>query len=354
VERALLDLLTSHTSLAIAVSDVDGTLTSMSPGLERMLGWTFRPLSEAEVATELSLYDETGTVRLSAPDLPMARARRGELVQDVVVTVPRGTGRKDLTYLRCNAAPLKNPKGGTCGAFLLVVDVTAERMAAMRAEEFRDQLVTMVNHELRTPLTKLVGHVDVLTDAVDTLPPALRPGVETIGRAVADLARLSATISQLVDIDAATQASPAPADLVPQVRAAARVLQGSYRRGGVELRLDVPDSLVMDVDAELVRRAVRGLLRDALTLAVERSVVTVRLDETDDCARLTIAGEAHTLDEAAAPGAALVTASTSTESRRHLGWALAHSVAVAHAGTLRLDRDGRRLEVCMTLRRSRS
>ncbi len=157
MERALLEMLGSHSAIALAVSDAEGHVTLTTPALERMIGrhtdvgvaWSFE---------SLPLYDALGEHRFTPDEMPLTRARRGEIVIDEVCSLSRPDGW--TVYLRCSATPLRGDDEQIRGAIALVQDVTSEWVSMLKQAELRDRLVTTVSHELRTPLTKIVGHAE--------------------------------------------------------------------------------------------------------------------------------------------------------------------------------------------------
>src|SRR4051812_24408456 len=133
-----LQTLLAQTSVGIAASDIEGRLTLLSPALQELFDQPFEPIGEAELGPRFQLYDESGTAPLALEDVPLVRARAGEVVRDQVVTARIGS--RGLVYLRCNAAPLRSGEE-ILGAIGLVQDVTAEHAALARQGELRERLV---------------------------------------------------------------------------------------------------------------------------------------------------------------------------------------------------------------------
>lgn len=340
MERALLDLLATHTSLAAATSDREGTLTLMTPALERMLGHAYQPLAEGELPRVLGLLYEDGVTPLEVADMPIARARAGEMVIDAVVAVRPVEDSARLRYLRCNGGPLWDDAGAVRGAFVLVQDVTEEWTLRTRQDDLRGRLVTTVNHELRTPVAKLLGHAELLQDRRAELPDWARSSVDAITRAAGDLADLSATMTALVDLEAASHVTPVKTDVVPHLTAAIEELADLARARDVAIDRRLPPALVAAVEVPALRRAVRELLDNALIYAPPGTSVLVGVEADEEWLTITVADQGvgipagdrdrllQPFERGDHPGQRV--------SSRGLGLAYARTIACAHAGDLAL------------------
>ena len=150
---SVMHALVTQARLAVAACDTSGNLIMFSPALERIFGWSFTPLTEAQFFDAIPLLTADGKTPLPPEDRPLTRARHGEVVSDAVVAADTADGRR--IYLRCNAAPLRDDDRTERGAVLLVQNITMETAGRVEQEELRHRLIDTVNHEFRTPLTKL-------------------------------------------------------------------------------------------------------------------------------------------------------------------------------------------------------
>lgn len=187
-----------QTGVALVACDAAGRLTLLSPAFQEMFGMPFLPLSEDVLPEVFGLCREDGQAALCAEEVPLARARAGEFVRDEVVRARDRDG--EPVYLRCNGAPLTDDDGQPAGALVIAQDVTAETLAAQRAEALRQRLVETINHEFRTPLAALLGHVELIHDHRDDLDldPELLRWLQAIERAGWTLRDLVIKASELV------------------------------------------------------------------------------------------------------------------------------------------------------------
>ncbi|WP_137292643.1 PAS domain-containing sensor histidine kinase [Nocardioides dongxiaopingii] len=341
MEGALLDLLERHTSLALAASDADGTLTMMTPALERLLGQAYAPVRECDLSAQMNLYYEDGRTPLQTIDMPIARARAGEQVIDAIVTARPDVESERLTYLRCNATPLRDASTEICGALVLVQDVTEEWRVRAREGELRERLMATVNHELRTPVAKLLGHAELLLDVRDQMPGWARASLDTVWRASEELADLSDTITSLVDLEAAAHIVPTYCDVAPVLHQVADDLTAKFgRRCGATIDVSSPAHLRATVDLRAVTRAVSELVTNAMTYAPAASQIAIEGHVDGSCLVITVADDGAGIAEddyarllrpferGAHDGQPV--------SSRGLGLAYARAIATAHAGGLDL------------------
>lgn len=341
MQRALFEILTKHTSLAVATSDADGTLTMMTPALERILGHAYCPWAENDLPDVLHLFHQDGQTPLLPEEMPIAKARRGETVIDEVVAARPRDHAEGPVFLRCNAEPLRDDAGGIRGAFALVIDITEEWCARSRQAELRDRLIETVNHELRTPVTKLLGHAELLLQSErDDLPPRTRTSVDAMSRAARDLAGLCDTISQLVDLEAMAHADRVRTDVAEHLSVAVdqfRALHGD----GVAIAVHLGPGLVADVDPRALARAASELLTNAVTYSPAEAEVVLSAQAVESWLVIRVADQGpgipredrqrllEPFERGNRPG--------QPTNSRGLGLAYARTIASAHGGTLTLE-----------------
>jgi signal transduction histidine kinase len=196
VDPAALQTLVCRAGLAMAAMDAAGTLTMLSPGLERLLHRQYEVVPAESVAERFHLYTEGGARLLEPDEVPIVRASRGEVVEDATVTV-KAPGQP-VRHLRVNATPLVGPQGERQGAWAVMTDVTS-LVAAARGELNRS-LAETVNHNLRTPLTTMLGHAELLLDQQATLPPEANRSLDALWRAGQRLNDVLTWISEWIDL----------------------------------------------------------------------------------------------------------------------------------------------------------
>jgi PAS domain S-box-containing protein len=330
--------LLQSSAFMLMACDGEGTITFISPGLQRILGRQFRHEPVADLAHDADLSTWDGSEPLSTDELPLMRALRGEVVTDALITVRSTTGGR--AYLRSNGAPVTDEKGTVKGAIVVIQEITADHLAKGEREELRERLVSTVNHELRTPLAKLLGHAELLRERnVDD--PAARKSIDAISRAANDLKELADTITDLSDLHAHTLVTRRYANVADVLRDAVASHREPGGARGVVLVPEIPPELPAFVDPRAIRRAVVELLRNASTYAPAGSNVRVRVDDDELTVRVSVCD-----DGSGIPAAEVDRLIQPFERGNHpmqpvnsrgLGLAVANAVAVAHGGELVLQ-----------------
>jgi len=337
--RVHLETLLAHTRLAVAASDASGRMTLFSPALEELFGAPFEDVHEREMVEAFELYAADGTTPLRTEDIPLVRARHGEVVTDAVVTTRRHDG--DLVYLRCNAAPLRGEDDEIVGAVVLVQDVTTEHAAQREQEELRERLVVTINHELRTPLTKLLGHAEILSEHRDDLPHHLRNSADVISRSADALQDIAELISALADLESHARLTKTFGSVSALLRECVESTRARATARGLDLREDLPQRLHATVDPEEVQRAVCALLDNAVAYAPEGTAVDLRLSADRSWLQIDVCD--HGTGIPPHERARLVEPFERGDhplqpvNSRGLGLTLAHTIATAHGGELLLD-----------------
>ena len=340
MERTLFELLSSHPSFALAVSDLDGRVTLMTPALHDMVGLTPEDVLDQAAAGQVEIYDATGRRALDVDELPHLRAARGDVVVDQICAVRRPDGTS--TYLRCNAAPVHGPDGASQGSIVLVQDVTTDWSSSLKQAELRDRLLTTVNHGLRTPMTVILGHAEMLVDALDgSVPEQLHQSVRAIARAGAELADLAATITYLGQLDQTVRVDRTAGDLAALVREVGAGCETTVSAAGLTLRTDSGAPLVHQIDPALVARAVRELVDNAAAQAPPGTQVTLQTGTWGGAAEVRVADQgpgiaAHERTRLVQPFERGSGADPSASSPG-MGLALAEAIATAHGGSLVLE-----------------
>jgi len=239
--------------LGMAACDPSGRLTFLSAPLRELLGESFEGDEHTEPSALSQLYQQDGVTRLRSEELPLARARQGEVVVDAVIC-HRSEAKAVRTYLRCNAAPIA--VGSVNGAVVFVEDLTAgrrDRQVRPGRQQQDDNLISTLNHELRTPLTKLIGHAELLQDMRSQLPGNAVHALEQVCQAADELRELADLISCMGDLDTPGRLTDAAPAQMPE----------QLSRGRLRSVPQIPLQLVSDLDQATAIDVIAALNKDA-------------------------------------------------------------------------------------------
>ena len=202
------------------------------------------------------------------------------------------------------------------------------------------QVSNAIAHDLRTPITRARARLEdaALHAKSET---ELRAGVE---RAVADLDGVTAVFQALMRIAeievGARRSAFAEVDLGPLLADLADLYGAVAEEHGLTLRLDVPDTLAILGDRDLLQQAVANLLDNAIKFSPDGGRIALSAARLDRQVRLSVADQGPGIPEADRPRATErffrgETARSTPGSG--LGLALVQAVALLHEGTLMLE-----------------
>ncbi|MFN3243899.1 MAG: sensor histidine kinase [Planctomycetota bacterium] len=225
---------------------------------------------------------------------------------------------------------------------LLVWRFSRRELALVR---MRRDFVDVVSHELRTPLTALSLKSEML--ARGDVPAARRQHyLQALDR---DVQRLTDQVQRILDFGRLERGAELQREVVPTRSVLARGLRAgmpALRLVDQRLDVDAPRGLPdVDVDLEVLTRALRNLLENAAKYAPPGSTVAVRATADTRAVTVEVAdtGPGVRRDERAAIFQPFVRASSATPGIQGsgLGLALVASAARAHGGSVEVhDRDG--------------
>jgi two-component system phosphate regulon sensor histidine kinase PhoR len=151
----------------------------------------------------------------------------------------------------------------------LVRDVTEERRAAATRRDF----VANASHELRTPVAAIRGAAETLLAGALDRPETARGFVEIVHRQAERLSRLTQDLLDLSRLESRQwRFEVAPVDLKLLGRQVVELHGPTARKKGLELRLDVPDGLVVVADGRALEQVVVNLLDNAIKYTPTGSV----------------------------------------------------------------------------------
>lgn len=209
---------------------------------------------------EMSAFAADGTTRLERWQLPLSRARRGEVFENELVWYGNpGEGRRALSV---TARRLTDIDRSAAGTIVVSRDVTTEEQA-LRA---REDLVASVSHELRTPLTSIVGYLELALDG-PALPDSTRRDLEVAER---NAGRLLELVADILAVSASSRhgvqlhVHPEPADVAEIVAGAVESIAPRAAERSITVDTSAVEPAVASVDPHRIRQVVDNLLSNAV------------------------------------------------------------------------------------------
>jgi signal transduction histidine kinase len=208
----------------------------------------------------------------------------------------------------------------------------------------QDRYHRVASHELRTPLTSIRGYAEeLLEEAGSPLPQTQRESAAAILRNTDRLEMLIEDMLLVARLDGGhVETDLGSLELGRIVAEAVEDARGSAARRGVVVDVRAARARLA-ADERLLRRAVRGLLRNGLADSPRGSVLHVRVGEETGAVRLLVCDRGGGLsedDRRRATERFHRAETTGARAGTGLELAIARGVAAAHGGRLELAPDG--------------
>jgi two-component system phosphate regulon sensor histidine kinase PhoR len=242
------------------------------------------------------VVDDTGRVTLTnrALDLLLERDARGrrpkKLIrsQELQQAIRRARKQRKATEVeiegqigervhtfRAQVSPLP----GRNGAVTVLHDVSSLKAA----DRVRRDFVANASHELRTPLTAIRGFAETLRDGALADPDVGPRFVDGILRHTARLQRLTEDLVLLSRAESLEQVyEPSPTDLGELARECVSSLDSSARKKGIRVDLEVPEPVLVSVNAHALEGVLINLVDNAIKYSSEGGEVHVRVVRDGD------------------------------------------------------------------------
>lgn len=230
-------------------------------------GWVPSPTDAAHEGVPLLAQDRR--TQIPPERRPLVRAASGERIDGEIFWVGSGP---DALALSVVSRPVDGPEGGAVVAF---GDVTG----LVNAVDDKAELVRTVAHEFRSPLTAVLGNLDLVLES-EHLTSADRLRIEVAQRSAERLLDLASDL-----VASSSNALPVRldfADMSPVLAARADAARLSAVAAGVQLDIDIEDSLWARIDPLRVGQAVDNLISNAIKYSPDGGTVALRGRRDDE------------------------------------------------------------------------
>ncbi|MDD4955549.1 MAG: ATP-binding protein [Candidatus Omnitrophica bacterium] len=135
----------------------------------------------------------------------------------------------------------------------------------------KSDFISNVSHELRTPLTSVKGFSSLLVaEKFGKLPEEAKKRLETIDENVDKLVNMVNTLLDIARIESGkTEVKIAPADIAKSIRDAGEFLTPQMQAKNIKLVFDVPDTVLVYMDKNLIDQVLINLIGNAVKFTPE-------------------------------------------------------------------------------------
>ena len=273
-QRRHLEAIISQMLDGVVIADAEGQLLVTNVAAERMLGGQFGDLLEGPEAPAPDNYLAISPVRLPL----IRRALDGESLLAEEICIASDSGERILS---ASATAIRDERGETSGAVVVLRDVTAER----EIDRMKDEFVATVSHELRTPITAVLGYSDLMLRGLRG--PLTQPQTDAMNSVRNAGHRLLRLIEDLLDIsklEAGKQELLLEVVSVPTAVSRA-VSAVAFLAGAKKIRLEesIPRRLPLVIaDEGQLQQILANLLSNAVKFTPEGGTVTIGASVSED------------------------------------------------------------------------
>jgi PAS domain S-box-containing protein len=284
-ERRSLGAVFDTVDVGLLLIDEQGRFERMNRRLVDTMAIPYPHGHAGRVGQEGMVFRADGVTALTREEIPSYRASHGEEFDDLLIWV--GNDPATRRAFSVSARNVRDEHGRTAGSALACKDVT-DLLEALQAKE---DFVASASHELRTPLTSVLGYLELISDRED-MPSGLATQLFVVQR---NAQRLRALVTDLLVAaeaqDGGLDLHRTDSDLVQIVQEAVESARPYAATSGVDLRVEVPASMVTLVDAQRVRQVADNLISNAIKYNDAGGRVSVSLRQVDDSVELVVADD---------------------------------------------------------------
>ena len=264
-----------------------GELTIFNHAARELHGIPGSASLNGSFGSHYDLYARDGVTLLSPDEAPLARALRGETLQNEELMIASRNGWARTIVV--NARPMLDEQGLALGAFATVEDVTerhrteqdlrAELERAKESDRLKSAFLANMSHEVRTPLNIILGYNTMIAEhfneAGDTSQKPLLDSIERACRrlmntvhAILDISRIEVGVFEIHPV------ALKPARVIEQI---ALDYEDSAAAKGIVLKCEFEerDATIL-FDEHCLKRTVEQLFDNAIKFT-DKGGVTARL-----------------------------------------------------------------------------
>ena len=226
---------------------------------------------------------------------------------------------------------------------------------AKEAEQRKNDLIVYLAHDLKTPLTSVIGYLTLLRDEPQ-LSPEMRARYTNI--ALEKALRLEDLTNEFFEITrfnlSHMELEKAPVDLALMLRQVASEFEPALAKKGLSCRVELPQAMPYECDADKMARVFDNLLRNAMLYSFENTTVYIRGTSGPQGVELHFENEGRTIPPEKLARVfeqffRLDSARSTSTGGAGLGLAIAKQIVELHGGTISAASADNKVKFTVTL-----
>lgn len=236
-------------------------------------------------------------------------------------------------------SPLSEAGGRFNGAIIILSDISRLK----ESERKRNQTLNFLSHDLRSPLTSMISMLEIAQSDAGIITQAEM--AERISRYAHKALRLADDFLGLAKAENAIYENFSEADITAVAHNAVDAVFAEARTKAITLKRVIQDEPVwIKMDATLLERALINLLENAIRYSPHDSIITLRLDSTEDKVSCCVEDQGRGIakedqEKIFAPYQQIRKGVNSGEKGTGLGLAFVKVVAEKHRGKITVQSD---------------
>jgi two-component system phosphate regulon sensor histidine kinase PhoR len=251
------------------------------------------------------------------------------------------TGGVRERQLQVHGTTLQDEKGRSIGAVIVLNDITRLR----RLENVRREFVANVSHELRTPITSIKGFLETLVEGAVDKPEDARRFLDIMVRHADQLNNIIEDLLALARIEQGTEEGGIELSRQQVGRVLKSAVQTVEQRAaakGVTIRFEGDLDITADLNPRLLEQAIVNLLVNAITYSPDGGSIEIGSKPSNGGVDIFVRDNGPGIDERHHERIferfyRVDRARSRSQGGTGLGLAIVKHIALAHAGSVRVD-----------------
>lgn len=273
-QKQMLQITLDTMSDGVVIADEHGNFKVFNPAAENIFG-RIVSMDPAKWSEHYGIFEADCKTPVPLENQPLARAMRGEVVDDMEVFV-RNAEHPNGIWILATARTIDAETYSFKGGMVVCRDISDKKEAEKRVSEF----YSTVSHELRTPLTSIRASLGLIEGGIGGEVSDKAKKLVVIARQASDrLIRLINDILDISKIEAGKfELSKKTVESHTLVQKTVDGITGMAEERKVSIIKELKTGGPLDCDEDRIIQILTNLISNAIKFSPKESAVTLRLE----------------------------------------------------------------------------